>query len=255
MAGTCENGSEGCKLNLQVYFQNQDSIKSTSTIQNMQLCEGRILSFFKICHNPMSSMREQTEGFSNEIIGLYQDANHFSILQVFILSCSNRTCQLSAIGAPPPEKHDPVAWVRENMALSHWPKQKRLNFSIAAMNSLQCSTGVQRKPFLEWVHMKVVLYQVTGMLEKQLDNSRVARGPVPPVHALSQSILCAAIEWRGFTYTLCTTANFSQTLQHPSKFPCSWNHQGRRWYHREGILLNNCFIGPCTTEYFLPRKG
>lgn len=147
MAGTCEKGSEGCKLNLQVQFQSQESIKSTSTIQNMQLCEGHILSFFKTWHNPVSSMIGKTESFSNEFMGSYKDANHFSIIQVFIFNCSKRTCQLSVISAPTPEKCDPVAWVRENMALSHWPQQNTQNFSVAATNSLLVVLGSRQIPF------------------------------------------------------------------------------------------------------------
>lgn len=58
------------------------------------------------------------------------------------------------------------------MALSHSPRQQQsLNFSVAAMNSLLCNSGVQRKLFLESVHMNNVVCQVTGMLEKQLENS------------------------------------------------------------------------------------
>lgn len=55
--------------------------------------------------------------------------------------------------------------------------------------------------------MRNMLYQVTDVIEKQLDNSKVAWGPVPPVHALSQSIICAVIGEASLT--LRATGNFS----------------------------------------------
>lgn len=90
--------------------------------------------------------------------------------------------------------------------------------------------------------MKNLLYQVTGVVGKQLDNSRVVWGPVPPVHALSQSIIPLSLNGEA-SLTLCVLQpTFLQPFQLPSKFSCSWNLQGRRWYHREGILQNNCLL-------------
>lgn len=46
------------------YFQSQ---KSISNVQNdMQICGGHNLSFFKTCHSPAARIKEQTERFSSE---------------------------------------------------------------------------------------------------------------------------------------------------------------------------------------------
>lgn len=135
-------------------------------------------------------------------------------------------------------------WVTIQLCL--YPRQQQsLNVSVAASNSPLCRTGVQRNLFLESVQMSNVVFQVTGMLEKQSDNSGDAWGPVPPIPS---DFDVKALSMLG------ATSNFSQNFT-TSRCTAMFQKPWMKEVIPQRILQNNWFLNPWITENLLPRRG